>query len=131
MLIDLSSWYKDSLVQKIEVIRSAIENRNLLEFRYYAPSGESSRTTEHIIWPFSGLAGTCGNGANPERITDCSNGIQWTESGSPSRIVEYLTYDEGLCVQCMHIGAYDDEVYDGRENASVYEGAKICAGYDG
>lgn len=23
--------------------------------------------------------------------------------------VEYLTYDEGLCVQCMHIGAYDDE----------------------
>ncbi len=24
--------------------------------------------------------------------------------------VEFLTYDEGLCVQCMHIGAYDDEV---------------------
>lgn len=23
--------------------------------------------------------------------------------------VEYLTYDEGLCVQCMHIGSYDDE----------------------
>lgn len=23
--------------------------------------------------------------------------------------VEFLTYDEGLCVQCMHIGAYDDE----------------------
>lgn len=23
--------------------------------------------------------------------------------------VEYLTYDEGLCVQCMHIGAYDAE----------------------
>lgn len=23
--------------------------------------------------------------------------------------VEYFTYDEGLCVQCMHIGAYDDE----------------------
>lgn len=22
---------------------------------------------------------------------------------------ELLTYDEGLCVQCMHIGAYDDE----------------------
>ena len=22
---------------------------------------------------------------------------------------EFLTYDEGLCVQCMHIGAYDDE----------------------
>ena len=23
--------------------------------------------------------------------------------------VEYLTYDEDLCVQCMHIGSYDDE----------------------
>ena len=23
--------------------------------------------------------------------------------------VEWLAYDEGLCVQCMHIGAYDDE----------------------
>lgn len=23
--------------------------------------------------------------------------------------VEWMTYDEGLCVQCMHIGAYDDE----------------------
>lgn len=23
--------------------------------------------------------------------------------------VEYLSYDEGLCVQCMHIGSYDSE----------------------
>lgn len=23
--------------------------------------------------------------------------------------VEFLTYDEGLCVQCMHIGSFDDE----------------------
>lgn len=23
--------------------------------------------------------------------------------------VEFFTYEEGLCVQCMHIGAYDDE----------------------
>ena len=23
--------------------------------------------------------------------------------------VEFFTYDEGLCVQCMHLGAYDDE----------------------
>ena len=23
--------------------------------------------------------------------------------------VEYITYDEGLCVQCMHIGSYDEE----------------------
>ena len=24
-------------------------------------------------------------------------------------MVEFLTYDEGVCVQCMHIGSYDDE----------------------
>ena len=23
--------------------------------------------------------------------------------------VEFLTYDEGLCVQCMHVGSYDEE----------------------
>ena len=23
--------------------------------------------------------------------------------------VEFLTYEEGTCVQCMHIGSYDDE----------------------
>ena len=23
--------------------------------------------------------------------------------------VEFLTYDEGVCVQCMHVGTYDDE----------------------
>ena len=23
--------------------------------------------------------------------------------------VEFRTFDEGLCVQCMHLGAYDDE----------------------
>lgn len=32
----------------------------------------------------------------PERVTDFSK-------------VEFLAYDEGLCVQCMHIGGYDDE----------------------
>ena len=46
MLIDLSSWYKLSLAPKIEAIQSAIENRHLLEFEYYAPSGESDRTIE-------------------------------------------------------------------------------------
>ncbi len=46
ILIDLSSWYKDSLAPKIEVIQSAIENRNILTFDYFAPSGESSRSIE-------------------------------------------------------------------------------------
>lgn len=46
MLIDLSSWYKDSLAPKIEVIQNAIESRRLLDFRYYAPAGESKRQIE-------------------------------------------------------------------------------------
>ena len=46
MLIDLSSWYKGTLAPKIEMIQDAIENRRLLDFRYYAPSGESVRTIE-------------------------------------------------------------------------------------
>ena len=46
VLIDLSSWYKTSLAPKITAIQDAIENRHLLEFHYYAPSGESKRSIE-------------------------------------------------------------------------------------
>lgn len=46
MLIDLSSWYKESLAPKIEIIQSAIEERRLLAFTYYAPKGESDRIIE-------------------------------------------------------------------------------------
>ena len=55
ILIDLSSWNKASLAPKIGTIQHAIENRKLLEFRYYAPSGESSRTIEpyYLIFQWS------------------------------------------------------------------------------
>ncbi|MBO6090222.1 MAG: YafY family transcriptional regulator [Lachnospiraceae bacterium] len=46
MLIDLSSWYKATLAPKISMIQDAIENRHLLKFKYFAPSGESERTIE-------------------------------------------------------------------------------------
>ena len=46
ILIDLSSWYRDTLSLKIETILNAIEDRHLVQFRYYSPSGESSRTAE-------------------------------------------------------------------------------------
>ncbi|MGI6012996.1 MAG: helix-turn-helix transcriptional regulator [Oscillospiraceae bacterium] len=46
LLIDLASWYKDSLVPKIETIRAAMEARRTLQFCYFAPSGESERTVE-------------------------------------------------------------------------------------
>jgi len=46
ILIDLSSWYRDSLAPKIETIQDAIEGRHLIRFRYYSPSGEGNRTVE-------------------------------------------------------------------------------------
>lgn len=46
ILIDLSSWYRDSLALKIESIQDAIGDRHLIRFRYYAPSGESERMVE-------------------------------------------------------------------------------------
>ena len=46
ILINLSSWYRDSLAPKIETIQDAIGDRRLIKFRYYAPSGESERMVE-------------------------------------------------------------------------------------
>ena len=82
ILIDLSSWYRDSLTPKIEIIQNAIGDRHLVRFRYYAPSGESgsgimphlaraSGWLNPIIWCFDGRAGTFGAGVQIAGITDC------------------------------------------------------------
>lgn len=34
--------------------------------------------------------------------------------------VEFITYDENLCVQCLHIGSYDNEPATVAKNARVY-----------
>ena len=46
ILIDLSSWYKDSLAPKIAEIRKAMDHCRLLCFRYFAPKGETRRCIE-------------------------------------------------------------------------------------
>ena len=46
VLIDLSSWYKNALDAKIEVIRNAIDHKMEITFSYYSPRGESSRQIE-------------------------------------------------------------------------------------
>ena len=46
ILIDLSSWYKESLSGKIELIQMAIEERKVISFQYYAPGGDSVREIE-------------------------------------------------------------------------------------
>ncbi len=55
VLIDLSSWYKDSLAPKIELIRAAIDTYRELEFFYYSPKGESLRRIEpyYLIFRWS------------------------------------------------------------------------------
>ena len=46
VLIDLSSWYKDSLAPKIELIRTSIAKCKELKFVYYSSKGESVRCIE-------------------------------------------------------------------------------------
>lgn len=55
VLIDLSSWYKESLAPKIEVIRLALDQSRELTFTYYSPSGESERCIEpyYLIFRWS------------------------------------------------------------------------------
>ena len=55
VLIDLSSWYKDSLASKIELIREGVDTSRKLEFIYYAPRGESERRIEpyYLIFRWS------------------------------------------------------------------------------
>ncbi len=64
VLIDLSSWYKDSLASKIQMIRSAIDKRREISFRYYSPGGESWRVIEpyYLIFRWSSwyVWGWCG-----------------------------------------------------------------------
>ena len=55
VLIDLSSWYKDSLAPKIELIRDGIDRGVLLEFHYYSPKGITERKIEpyYLIFRWS------------------------------------------------------------------------------
>lgn len=46
LLIDLSSWYRDSLAPKIERIRQAMDTSREIAFCYYAPGGNSRRRVE-------------------------------------------------------------------------------------
>lgn len=52
IFINLSSWYKQSLTPKIELIKEAIEKRRILRFSYCAPGGESKRKIEPCLLVF-------------------------------------------------------------------------------
>lgn len=55
ILIDLSSWYKDTIAPKIEIIQEAIEEKKFLTFYYYAPNGNSRRIVEpyYLVFKWS------------------------------------------------------------------------------
>lgn len=69
ILIDLSSWYKDTLSPKIELLHSAILSENRVSFTYFAPKGESKRIIEPYDLIFRWSAGMCGDGAKAGRIS--------------------------------------------------------------
>ena len=95
ILIDLSSWYKGSLAPKIEVIQSAIENRRIIDYA----------RKEEFKW------------ISVIRLPDfvSREDFDWAVRKATEKKnqdfskVEFFSYDEGLCVQCMHIGSYDHE----------------------
>mgnify|MGYP001623992588 FL=1 len=55
VLIDLSSWYKESLAPKIALVQDAIAERKRIAFHYYAPGGESIRQVEpyYLVFKWS------------------------------------------------------------------------------
>jgi len=64
MLIDLSSWYKETIAPKIELIQDAIEERKQITFHYYGPRGSSVRRIEpyYLVFKWSSwyVWGWCG-----------------------------------------------------------------------
>ncbi|MBO5163395.1 MAG: YafY family transcriptional regulator [Ruminococcus sp.] len=55
IIIDLSYWDKSAAADKIELIKSAIENSEKISFEYHAPTGESRRMIEpyHLVFQWS------------------------------------------------------------------------------
>lgn len=52
IVIDLASYYKDSLAPKIQILREAIENHRIVEFDYYCYSGNGHRKIEPYLLIF-------------------------------------------------------------------------------
>jgi len=49
MMIDLASWYQESLKEKIGLLRQAIESQETVSFTYYSSRGEARREIEPYI----------------------------------------------------------------------------------
>ncbi len=49
MVIDLASWYQESLTEKIELLQQAILRQETVSFTYYSSRGEAERTVEPYV----------------------------------------------------------------------------------
>ena len=56
VIIHLSSFHQVNLTEKIDVIKQAISNRELISFKYYSEKGESNRIVEPYYIMFRWLA---------------------------------------------------------------------------
>lgn len=56
ILIDLSSWDKAAVSDKIELIKQAIDTHQKISFTYFSPTGESRREIEpyHLVFQWAG-----------------------------------------------------------------------------
>lgn len=120
ILIDLSSWHRESLAPKIEIIEDAIDNRHLLSFDYFSPSGKTSRIVEpyYLIFRWSSwyLYGWCSERKDfrlfkLNRMLEVRQSDQTYESRNPA---QPDLSDEKIFPKSVKVKALFDEDMDWR-----------------
>ena len=91
ILIDLASWHKTALSEKIELLHGAIEQHRLVSFHYLSPNGESDRTVEPSLlvfqWSSWYLWSWCRDKAAPRLFKlDRMDSLQIGEAFSPRQM---------------------------------------------
>ena len=90
-LIDLASWHKTALSEKIGLLHAAIEQHRLVSFHYLSPNGESNRTVEPSLlvfqWSSWYLWSWCREKAAPRLFKlDRMDSLQIGEAFSPRQM---------------------------------------------
>ena len=91
ILIDLASWHKTALSEKIGLLHAAIEQHRLVSFHYLSPNGESNRTVEPSLlvfqWSSWYLWSWCREKAAPRLFKlDRMDSLQIGEAFSPRQM---------------------------------------------
>ncbi len=91
ILINLASWHKTSLSEKIGLIHTAIEQSRLVSFHYLSPKGESDRIVEPALlvfeWSSWYLWGWCREKNAPRLFKlDRMDSLQVKETFSPRQM---------------------------------------------